>query len=158
MPAARRPHARSPKESRGSTRSIPSPSPSAAVAAEAEEFEGEEPARAGRARDSEPRSREGPPVVPDRDPSQLTPQGKRRSGVTESEGLRYRLPDPKLLRTSGKGQGPDTSNQDEIARLLVESLGHFGVEAKIVGRVTGPRVTATSCGSRPAPRSRRSRS
>jgi S-DNA-T family DNA segregation ATPase FtsK/SpoIIIE len=61
--------------------------------------------------------------------------------VTESEGLRYRLPDPKLLRTSGKGQGPDTSNQDEIAKQLVESLGHFGVEAKIVGRVTGPRVT-----------------
>ena len=61
--------------------------------------------------------------------------------MTESEGKRWRMPDPKLLKTSGKGQGPDTSNQDEIAKLLVETLGHFGVEAKIVGRVTGPRVT-----------------
>ena len=61
--------------------------------------------------------------------------------MTESEGRRYRLPDPKLLRKSGKGQGPDTANQDQIAKSLVESLGHFGIEAKIVGRVTGPRVT-----------------
>ena len=81
------------------------------------------------------------PEAAEPDPSLLTPQGARRSGVTESEGRRYRLPDPKLLRKSGKGQGPDTANQDEIAKSLVESLGHFGVEAKIVGRVTGPRVT-----------------
>ena len=52
-----------------------------------------------------------------------------------------RCPSPKLLRQSGKGQGPDTSNQDQIASTLVESLGHFGIEAKLVGRVTGPRVT-----------------
>jgi S-DNA-T family DNA segregation ATPase FtsK/SpoIIIE len=75
------------------------------------------------------------------DPALFTPQGKRRSAVTESEGLSYSLPDPKLLRQSTKGQGPDTSNQDEISRTLVETLGHFGIEAKVVGQVSGPRVT-----------------
>ena len=75
------------------------------------------------------------------DPALFTPQGKRRSSVTESEGLSYSLPEPKLLRRSAKGQGPDTSNQDEISRTLVETLGHFGIEAKVVGQVSGPRVT-----------------
>ena len=120
----------------------PEPEPSHSVAAEADALEGEgEDPLAQVEREIQNRAPEEPaPAEPD-DPSLLTPQGKRRSGVTESEGRRYKLPDPKLLRTSGKGQGPDTSNQDEIARLLVETLGHFGVEAKIVGRVTGPRVT-----------------
>jgi DNA segregation ATPase FtsK/SpoIIIE, S-DNA-T family len=71
----------------------------------------------------------------------LTPQGMRRSAVTESEELRYRLPDPGLLRRSSSQHGPDTSNQERVAKLLVETLGHFGVEAEVVGRVTGPRVT-----------------
>ncbi len=75
------------------------------------------------------------------DPALFTPQGKRRSGVTESEGLSYVLPEPKLLRHSAKVPAADTSNQDDIAQLLVETLGHFGIEAKIVGQVTGPRVT-----------------
>ena len=83
------------------------------------------------------------PAVPEdtSDPALFTPQGKRRSAVTESEGLDYALPDPKLLRQSAKGQGPDISNQDDISRLLVETLGHFGIEAKVVGQVSGPRVT-----------------
>ena len=114
-----------------------------AVAAEGEALDGEEDPLAVVEREIQNRAPESEPEAPvaDVDPSLLTPQGARRSGVTESEGRRYRLPDPKLLKTSGKGAGPDTSNQDEIAGLLVETLGHFGVEAKTVGRVTGPRVT-----------------
>jgi DNA segregation ATPase FtsK/SpoIIIE, S-DNA-T family len=112
-----------------------------AVAAEGEALEGEEDPLAVVEREIQNRAPEPDTPAVDEDPSLLTPQGSRRSGVTESEGRRYRLPDPKLLKTSGKGAGPDTSNQDEIARLLVETLGHFGVEAKTVGRVTGPRVT-----------------
>src|SRR6266581_2893969 len=45
------------------------------------------------------------------------------------------------LRQSSGGQAPDASNQEQVAKLLVETLGHFGIEAKVVGRVTGPRVT-----------------
>ncbi len=82
-----------------------------------------------------------PPPADKEDPSLFTPQGKRRSSVTESEGLDYKLPDAKLLHHTAKSQSPDTSNQDDIARTLVETLGHFGIEAKIVGQVTGPRVT-----------------
>jgi S-DNA-T family DNA segregation ATPase FtsK/SpoIIIE len=72
---------------------------------------------------------------------ELTPQGLRRSAVTESDEIDYRLPAPSLLRQSNGGQAPDASNQEQVAKLLVETLGHFGIEAKIVGRVTGPRVT-----------------
>jgi S-DNA-T family DNA segregation ATPase FtsK/SpoIIIE len=72
---------------------------------------------------------------------ELTPMGERRSGVTESEQLRYRLPDPKFLRRSSAGNGPDTTNQEQVGRLLVETLGHFGIEAAVVGKVSGPRVT-----------------
>jgi DNA segregation ATPase FtsK/SpoIIIE, S-DNA-T family len=72
---------------------------------------------------------------------ELTPQGLRRSAVTESDEIDYRLPKTSLLRQSNGGQAPDASNQEQVAKLLVETLGHFGIEAKIVGRVTGPRVT-----------------
>jgi S-DNA-T family DNA segregation ATPase FtsK/SpoIIIE len=71
----------------------------------------------------------------------LTPQGNRRSAITESEEIAYRLPAASLLRQSSGGQTPDASNQEQVAKLLVETLGHFGIEAQIVGRVTGPRVT-----------------
>jgi DNA segregation ATPase FtsK/SpoIIIE, S-DNA-T family len=115
----------------------------ASLAAEAEslEPEGEDPLARVEREIQNRAPEEAPPVPVEEDPSLLTPQGARRSGVTESEGRRWRMPDSKLLKTSGKDHGPDTSNQDEIARLLVETLGHFGVEAKIVGRVAGPRVT-----------------
>src|SRR6185436_19151568 len=46
-----------------------------------------------------------------------------------------------MLRRSTGAQAPDASNQEAVAKLLVETLGHFGIEAQIVGRVTGPRVT-----------------
>jgi DNA segregation ATPase FtsK/SpoIIIE, S-DNA-T family len=71
----------------------------------------------------------------------LTPQGNRRSAVTESEQIRYSMPDPALLRRSSARQAPDTSNQERVAKLLVETLGHFGIEAEVLGKVTGPRVT-----------------
>ena len=119
----------------------PEPEGPVAVAAEGDALDSEEDPLAQVEREIQNRAPEEHPEAAEPDPSLLTPQGARRSGVTESEGRRYRLPDPKLLRKSGKGQGPDTANQDQIAKSLVESLGHFGIEAKIVGRVTGPRVT-----------------
>ena len=35
----------------------------------------------------------------------------------------------------------DTSGQERTAKQLVEALGHFGVDAQVVGTVTGPHVT-----------------
>jgi S-DNA-T family DNA segregation ATPase FtsK/SpoIIIE len=86
---------------------------------------------------------EVPPAEAERSTEELalTPQGARRSAVTEAEQIDYRLPDPRLLRRSSTRQGPDTSNQGRVAKLLVETLGHFGIDAEVVGQVTGPRVT-----------------
>ena len=53
----------------------------------------------------------------------------------------YRLPDRSLLRSSGtKGNAsPEASGQ--IAHALVQALADFGVQASVMGEITGPRVT-----------------
>jgi DNA segregation ATPase FtsK/SpoIIIE, S-DNA-T family len=71
----------------------------------------------------------------------LTPQGNRRSGITESEELDYKLPNASILRQSRDRKGFNGGNQEQVAKQLVETLGHFGIESSIVGQVTGPRVT-----------------
>jgi S-DNA-T family DNA segregation ATPase FtsK/SpoIIIE len=72
----------------------------------------------------------------------LTPMGERRGGVTESEEIDYEPPVPeRVLERGAPDKGPDKRDHEEIARTLLEALGHFGVEAKIVGTVTGPHVS-----------------
>ncbi len=71
----------------------------------------------------------------------LTPQGNKR-GVTESDQIDYRPPPGTLLERGSKSdKGPDPRDQEVVGRKLVETLGHFGVEAKIVGLVSGPHVS-----------------
>src|SRR6185436_4539438 len=53
---------------------------------------------------------------------ELTPMGSRRSSVTESEELDYKLPQTSMLRRSTGAQAPDASNQEAVAKLLVETL------------------------------------
>jgi S-DNA-T family DNA segregation ATPase FtsK/SpoIIIE len=124
--------------------------PQASFAAEDEALESDEPNPLARVeREIAASEKKAVSVKPENDdeaeePTQeleLTPMGNRRSAVTESDELDYRLPDPSLLRHSNGNQSPDASNQDQVARLLVETLGHFGIEAQVLGRVTGPRVT-----------------
>jgi S-DNA-T family DNA segregation ATPase FtsK/SpoIIIE len=75
-------------------------------------------------------------------PSDLTPQGRLRGTVTDDPGFQWRLPSPSLLRRSTAEQTrPDTAGQEKTAARLVEALGHFGVESKIVGTVAGPHIT-----------------
>src|SRR5262245_9014168 len=72
----------------------------------------------------------------------LTPMGEKRSGVTESEEIDYETPDAEqVLERGGPDRGPDKADHEAIARTLLETLGHFGVEARIVGTVTGPHVS-----------------
>jgi DNA segregation ATPase FtsK/SpoIIIE, S-DNA-T family len=72
----------------------------------------------------------------------LTPMGQPRTGVTESEEIDYRLPDPgQVLERGAPDKGPDKKDHEATARTLLEALGHFGVEARIVGTVTGPHVS-----------------
>jgi S-DNA-T family DNA segregation ATPase FtsK/SpoIIIE len=70
----------------------------------------------------------------------LTPMGNER-GVTTSEEIDYRPPPAKALERSKADRGPDPRDHEIIGRKLVETLGHFGVEAKIVGIVSGPHVS-----------------
>jgi len=70
----------------------------------------------------------------------LTPMGQKR-GVTESEEIAYRRPPAKVLEKGKGDKGPDPRDHEIIGRKLVETLGHFGVEAKIVGIVSGPHVS-----------------
>jgi DNA segregation ATPase FtsK/SpoIIIE, S-DNA-T family len=70
----------------------------------------------------------------------LTPMGAKR-GVTASEEIDYRPPPAKVLEKGRADKGPDPRDHDAISRKLVETLGHFGVEAKLVGIVSGPHVS-----------------
>jgi len=76
----------------------------------------------------------------DRAHAGLTPMGSKR-GVTMSEEIDYRPPPAKALERGKGDKGPDPRDQEAIGRKLIETLGHFGVEAKIVGVVSGPHVS-----------------
>ena len=69
-----------------------------------------------------------------------TPMGQKR-GVTTSEEIDYKLPPTNALEKGKKDSGPDPRDHEAVGRKLVETLGHFGVEARIVGIVSGPHVS-----------------
>jgi S-DNA-T family DNA segregation ATPase FtsK/SpoIIIE len=77
------------------------------------------------------------------EPGALTPQGRFREAVTDDPGFVWQVPDAaKLLtRSSSEQTRPDTAGQERIATSLVEALGHFGVQAKVIGTVAGPHIT-----------------
>ena len=75
-------------------------------------------------------------------PEDLTPQGRYRASVTDDPEFEWRVPGPQFLtRSTGEAAKPDTAGQEQVARTLVQTLGHFGIEAKVIGRVTGPHIT-----------------
>ena len=76
------------------------------------------------------------------DPEDLTPQGRYRATVTDSPDFEWSLPDTGFLkRSTGDASKPDTAGQEKVAAQLTEALGHFGIEAKIIGMVAGPHIT-----------------
>ncbi|HUB76909.1 MAG TPA: DNA translocase FtsK [Solirubrobacteraceae bacterium] len=73
---------------------------------------------------------------------ELTPQGRFRGSVTDDPGFEWRLPSPGLLTRSSSDQTrPDTEGQARVAARLLEALGHFGINASVVGTVAGPHIT-----------------
>jgi S-DNA-T family DNA segregation ATPase FtsK/SpoIIIE len=77
--------------------------------------------------------------VPEAD---LTPQGRYRASVTDDPDFQWRVPSPRFLtRSTGEAAKPDTAGQEQVAATLLETLGHFGIQAKVIGRVTGPHIT-----------------
>jgi S-DNA-T family DNA segregation ATPase FtsK/SpoIIIE len=78
----------------------------------------------------------------DVDPADLTPQGRYRASITDDPSFVWRIPSGRFLKRSSADQArPDTAGQEKIAAQLVEALGHFGVEAKVVGMTAGPHIT-----------------
>ncbi len=75
------------------------------------------------------------------EPSDLTPQGRLRTSVTEADDFEYVLPRAGLLKRSSGGAKVDRGALQAMGRQLIDALGHFGVSAQVVGTVTGPRVT-----------------
>ncbi len=76
------------------------------------------------------------------DEDDLTPQGRYRASVTEDPEFVWRVPNGRFLtRSSVADSRPDTAGQEQTARALLEGLGHFGIDAKVVGRVSGPHIT-----------------
>ncbi len=76
------------------------------------------------------------------DPDKLTPQGRYRSAVTEDPDFEWALPDPRLLkRSTAEASKPDTTGQEQVAAQLVEALGHFGIDSKVIGTISGPHIT-----------------
>jgi S-DNA-T family DNA segregation ATPase FtsK/SpoIIIE len=74
--------------------------------------------------------------------TELTPQGRYRASVTDDPEFEWLLPSPRLLVRSGTEDAkPDTEGQEQVVQTLLETLGHFGIEAKVIGRVTGPHIT-----------------
>ncbi|MHB8870035.1 MAG: FtsK/SpoIIIE family DNA translocase [Thermoleophilia bacterium] len=65
------------------------------------------------------------------------------SAVAEHDGSAnsYTLPGIEILKKSALPEERDGRPDTETARLLVETLSHFGVDARVVGMVVGPRVT-----------------
>ena len=53
----------------------------------------------------------------------------------------YRLPDRTLLRQSTSTGGPNAEASARVAETLVTALANFGVDATVVGEISGPRVT-----------------
>jgi S-DNA-T family DNA segregation ATPase FtsK/SpoIIIE len=92
--------------------------------------------------DGEPSGAGSDPAATAKESPQLkiTPQGNLR-GVTTSEEIDYKLPSPRVLERGKGDKGPDPRDQQITGRKLIETLGHFGVEAKIVGVVSGPHVS-----------------
>ena len=105
-------------------------------------------APAGRARSRPPTSAPSPtptprgPPAPSRprrpDPAGPLPRGRSPTIPTSSGSV----PNTRfLVRSTGEAAKPDTAGQEQVARTLLETLGHFGIDAKVIGRVTGPHIT-----------------
>jgi len=91
----------------------------------------------------DPEEQKAIPGVAHADPAALTPQGQLRNVVTDDPDFVWELPNAGrlLTRSTGEQARPDTAGQERTATSLTEALGHFGVQAKVIGTVAGPHIT-----------------
>src|SRR5579871_743707 len=58
-----------------------------------------------------------------------------------SENAVYKLPDAGVLNKSPERNDDSDETNARVAELLVQTLAHFGVDATVIGQISGPRVT-----------------
>ena len=69
------------------------------------------------------------------------PEAETLFGTPVEAHTEYRLPDRGVLRRSPEATPASAEAGARVADALVQTLAHFGVEAKISGQIAGPRVT-----------------
>jgi len=85
-----------------------------------------------------PSSAEPPPLIAQHEESEdETGETLPFEASTHAE---YRLPDRSILKASPPAAKGHTETSARTAELLVQTLAHFGVDATIVGQISGPRV------------------
>jgi len=84
-------------------------------------------------------STEPPPLVPQHEEHEVSEEQVSLFDELAAPRPDYHLPDRSVLRRSKPSAGTD--NSARIADILVQALGNFGVEATVVGQISGPRVT-----------------
>ena len=84
---------------------------------------------------------EGPPPLVHAEPESDEPDETSLFDITSETASEYRLPDRTLLRCSAPGSGPDAEHTGRVAEALVQTLANFGVDATVIGQISGPRVT-----------------
>ncbi len=123
--------------------------PSPALGADATAFDGVTPTAGPSAVAPRPRQTEIP-VAPEDEttsesapvrPQPAPPSSRPATAKTRTAGPGYRAPSLGLLaRSEGETTQP-ASVIKETSQQLVETLGHFGVQAEVTDAVSGPRVT-----------------
>jgi DNA segregation ATPase FtsK/SpoIIIE, S-DNA-T family len=92
-----------------------------------------------------------PDVVSQSEPPSLLALHEEESSTDESQRALfeppnpskadYVLPEASFLRRSPAKASPKSASAEGAAQSLVRALADFGVEARVVGEITGPRVT-----------------
>jgi DNA segregation ATPase FtsK/SpoIIIE, S-DNA-T family len=90
--------------------------------------------------DSAPRTLAPPPFLQTGSAPLVVEEEPLFEDVT-SENAVYTLPDAGVLHTSPERSDDSGETAARVAELLVQTLAHFGIEASVVGQISGPRVT-----------------
>ena len=85
-------------------------------------------------------SAEPPALVLHNEPEADTDEGASAFGASAANTGEYRLPDRAILKASPPVPQGQTDTSAHTADLLIQTLSHFGVDATIVGQISGPRV------------------
>ncbi len=86
-----------------------------------------------------PFSAEPPPLLPPASEDEAS-TGEQELDFDAPPSAAYRLPDRTLLKASPPARGDAADVSERTARVLVQALANFGVDATIVGTISGPRV------------------